>query len=274
MRSSDRRGNGALVAFALAACTAFAAPEHEHAAASAEREWTWSGLAPAMASGIDAALGAGEPAPPGDLSPGVREAIDEAVVATLPRVFVKFGRLTSQPLDASPGEALLAHERSARLFRQALAASLSAREIACPDCAPPLGAVRDVSFLDLLPYAIASTYVGTDDMEVPAEKGAAHVCAGGIIAAMLPDDELAEVALAAMLSGMESDDSRLFDAVRKHVRDARRDRPKGDARVVTDLYRIRLLADRMFIDALRGPLSAECKAAGLRCADCPVTPCP
>ena len=82
------------------------------------------------------------------------------------------------------------------------------------------------------------------------------------------------LALAAMMSGITADDARLSDAVRKHVREARRDRPKGDARAVTDLYRIRLLADRAFIDALRGPLSAECKVAGLRCVDCLGTPCP
>ena len=60
------------------------------------------------------------------------------------------------------------------------------------------------------------------------------------------------LALAAMMSGITAD----------------------DARAVTDLYRIRLLADRAFIDALRGPLSAECKVAGLRCVDCLGTPCP
>lgn len=268
MISLDPRRNCALPAAALAlALMAIAAPGR----AAASTEHSWSGLAPVMAARIDAATGASEAAPPGDLPPAVIEAIDDAVAATIPRVSVQLCKLTAKPLDTSLGAAHLAHERSARLFRQALASSLSARGLACPDCALPPRAVRDVSLFDVLPYAIAATFIGTDDMKTPVEEGHGHLCAEGIREAMLPDDDLAEVALAAMVAGCAEDDSGLLDLIRQQVTEARRDQPKGDARAVTDLYRLRLLASRDFIDVLRGPLAAECKAAGMRFIDCPGT---
>lgn len=256
----------------LARCLLLLLVALPQSAASEPSAWTWERLAPIVGARLDSMLGVADGAPDAaDISPQIAAALDEAIEATLPRVSLQLGRAQTAPGTASPGAHLLEHERSARLLRAAVAAALASRGVTCADCAPPARPVRDVTMVELLPYVATSTYVGTDDMEAPLTRPAFHVCAGGIDSAMLPDDELGEVALAAMMTLVQDEDG-LVPLLREHVRRARADRPKGDARTITDLYRWRVAADKAILDALRPALHAEAGAAGLRCVDCRVHP--
>jgi CubicO group peptidase (beta-lactamase class C family) len=241
-----------------------------NARGAASESWTWAKLEPIVAARVDAAMSeSGGPTP--SVPKEVLEAVDEAVESTMPRIGCR-------PAGADTGAAVLAHARSARLMRGAVAGSLARHGVTCVDCAPAPLPVRDVTFVDLLPYALASTYVGTDDLDPDPEHGGFHLCSGGISMARLPDEDLGGVSLAAMSSLIE--DEPAVDLLRSQVVRARKLGPKGDVATATDLqrglmsmaittlYRGFLATDATFLASLRKALAVESEAAGLRCTDC------
>ena len=252
----------ALVAsLSLSLAAIFGWPCHPASAADpAPRTITWSELEPVVRATLAAASSDAEE-PKGEWA----ESVGAAVERTLPRV----GLEADAAFQASPAGSLaglLERPRAARLIRAAVADVLREDGINCTDCRLPAPPPRDVTFADVLPYVQSAVYVGADDLQTPIEHPAFHACVGGIVNAMLPDDELGEVALAATFASLE--DEAVLARFKERVIEARRAHPKADQGVVTALLRGFVATDPILVAALRKSVAAEAEVAGLRFRDC------